>query len=95
MKQDYSRRDFIKYMAVLGLASFISTPLYAKTTKESVKYQNSPHDGNKCKDCMYFIPETNECKLVEGSIDPNGWCSLFFKNQNLNTPDKNNSESIS
>lgn len=64
-------------MAVLGLAAFSSTPLYAKMPKDKVRYQESPKDGKKCSGCIQFIPEKNECKLIEGSINPNGWCMLF------------------
>ncbi|MDD5406470.1 MAG: high-potential iron-sulfur protein [Sulfurovaceae bacterium] len=77
-----SRRDFLRYMSILGTMVFYSVPLYAKTTKAIVKYQYTPNKGNSCKMCMHFIPETNECKIVEGSISPNGWCTSFFKNPN-------------
>jgi len=66
-------------MSVLGLASFYSMPLYAKTPQELVKYQATPKDGKACKECMHFIAETNECKTVEGKIDPEGWCNIYFK----------------
>ncbi|HSR74582.1 MAG TPA: hypothetical protein VLL31_07030 [Sulfurovum sp.] len=74
-----SRREFFKYMAVLGLGTLCTTPLYAKTPKEIVKYQSTPNNGQKCMECMHFIPETNECRTVEGSIDPNGWCTIYFR----------------
>jgi len=44
-----------------------------------VKYQPAPKDDKACKECMHFIAETNECKTVEGKIDPEGWCSIYFK----------------
>jgi len=69
-------------MSVLGLASLYNVPLYAKTPKEIVKYQLHPKDGKKCKSCLHFIPETNECKTVEGSIDPEGWCTIYFRHPN-------------
>jgi hypothetical protein len=28
---------------------------------------------------MNFIPESNECRMIEGSINPNGWCGAFYK----------------
>ena len=79
MQKTTSRRSFFKYMSVLGLASFYSVPLYAKTPKELVKYQETPKDGNECKSCLHFIAETNECKTVEGIIDTEGWCNIYFK----------------
>jgi len=82
MQERKSRRSFIKYMSVLGLASFYSAPLYAKTAQEVVEYQATPKDGNTCKSCLHFIPETNECKTVEGNIDPEGWCNIYFRHPN-------------
>ena len=78
-----SRRRFFRYMSVLGLGTLYTVPLYAKTAKEIVKYQSTPKDGNRCKECLHFIPETNECRTVEGNIDPNGWCSIYFRNQTI------------
>ena len=77
-----SRRDFFRFISALGLVSFVTTPLSAKTAKSIVKYQSTPKNGNSCKSCMHFIPETNECKTVEGSIDPDGWCTIYFKDPN-------------
>lgn len=66
-------------MSALGLATFYTVPIYAKTSKEIVKYQLSPKDGHSCKTCMHFISQTNECTTVEGPIDPEGWCTIYFK----------------
>jgi len=79
MKTNKSRRSFFKYMTALGLASFYTAPLYAKTAKNIVKYQPTPKDGDSCKTCMHFIAATNECATVEGPIDPDGWCTIYFK----------------
>ncbi|MDO8452976.1 MAG: iron oxidase oxidoreductase [Sulfurimonas sp.] len=79
-----TRRSFFQYMAVLGLATFTTTPLYAKGTKAQYLYQESPKDGKQCSLCMHFIPESNECRMVEGSISPNGYCAAFYKK-----PEKN------
>ena len=74
-----SRREFFKYMSVLSISSFYVTPLYSKTFKEIVKYQDTPKDGKKCEECLHFVAATNECKTVAGNIDPNGWCSIYYK----------------
>ncbi|MBD3790356.1 MAG: high-potential iron-sulfur protein [Campylobacterales bacterium] len=79
-----SRRSFFRYMSILGLSSFCSIPLYAKTSKDIVKYQTHPNEGKSCKKCLHFVPATNECRIVEGNIDPNGWCTAFFQNPNYN-----------
>lgn len=49
----------------------------AKASKASVQYQTQPKGGQKCADCLHFIAESNTCKLVEGDISPNGWCTLW------------------
>ena len=72
-----SRRSFLRYMALLGLAHFATSAQAAKLTKEAIQYQETPKDGKVCRDCMHFLPETSECKLVAGHINPEGWCRLF------------------
>jgi hypothetical protein len=74
-----TRRSFFRYMAILGLVAWSTTPLYAKATKDNVKYQDTPKDGKKCIDCIHFLAATNECKVVEGSISPDGWCTVYVK----------------
>jgi len=82
VENNKARRDFLKYIGALGIMTFYSVPLHAKTTKAVVNYQPMPNDDNKCDMCMHFLPETNECKIIEGKIDPNGWCKFFYKNPN-------------
>ncbi|HEO99272.1 MAG TPA: iron oxidase oxidoreductase [Epsilonproteobacteria bacterium] len=74
-----TRRDFFKSLTALGLMSFVTTAAYAKGSKELFEYQETPKDGKRCKECMHFLPETNECKVIEGSITPEGWCSLYIE----------------
>lgn len=76
--KDMSRRSFFQYLAVLGLVTFSSTKLQAKGTKEQYRYQDTPKDGQKCSDCMHFLPKTNECRMVKGSISPDGYCKAFY-----------------
>jgi len=47
-----------------------------KTSKEQVQYQDQPKGEQKCANCMHFIAP-NSCKLVEGEISPEGWCTLW------------------
>lgn len=76
-----TRRSFFRYMALLGLVTFSATPLYAKVPKDKVKYQDQSHDAQQCSTCNHYIPEKKECRLVEGTIEPYGWCTLYFKKQ--------------
>jgi hypothetical protein len=79
----FQRRDFFKYMTILGLVSFGATTAQAKKlSQEKTKYQTSPKYGKKCSDCLHFIDGKNQCKLVKGDIDPNGWCNVFVQDPN-------------
>jgi hypothetical protein len=49
----------------------------AKVSQASVQYQTQPKDEQKCGVCQHFIAESNTCKLVEGPISPEGWCTLW------------------
>lgn len=86
--KQYSRRSMLK----VGAAAFtgavmlpilgMQTAAAAKATKEAMKYQDTPKDGQKCVDCTQWIPGKSpdamgECKVVEGEISPEGWCIAF------------------
>ena len=47
-----------------------------KIAPELVMYQQTPKDGQKCSDCVNWEPP-NACKIVSGTINPNGWCGAF------------------
>jgi hypothetical protein len=89
-----TRRDALKTLTLPALAAALAgtmvTSAEAKASKATVKYQNSPHDGQKCADCKFFIAGKSKmstmskmsmgsCKIVEGAISPNGWCTAFTK----------------
>ena len=47
-----------------------------KIAQAMVQYQATPKDGNKCSMCVnYDAP--NACKIVAGTIAPEGWCIAF------------------
>jgi hypothetical protein len=50
-----------------------------KMTQTSVQYQTQPKNGQKCDGCLHFIAGSNSCKLVEGQISPDGWCTQWFQ----------------
>jgi hypothetical protein len=50
----------------------------AKVPPASVQYQPEPKGDQKCSTCVNFIAESNTCKLVEGQVSPQGWCSLWM-----------------
>ena len=53
-----------------------NNPAYAKVPKQSVSYRETPNAGKSCSICANFVAPSS-CKLVEGSINPEGWCGLF------------------
>jgi len=50
----------------------------AKVPQKTVAYQDKPKGTDRCDGCNNFQPP-NACKVVEGEISPQGWCSLFVK----------------
>ena len=54
-----------------------AAPAAAKVSQASVQYQTQPKGEQKCSGCLNFVAESNTCKLVEGQISPDGWCTLW------------------
>jgi hypothetical protein len=61
-----------------ALITFRPEPVGAqqKVAQKLVQYQKTPKNNQKCSTCLHFVAP-DSCKVVEGKIDPNGWCSLF------------------
>lgn len=55
-----------------------STAQTPKVSKTIAQYQEKPKDGKKCATCANFIAESNTCKVVEGPINPEGWCIYWL-----------------
>jgi len=47
-----------------------------KMAQKLVQYQQTPKKDQKCSTCLHFVAP-DSCKLVEGKINPEGWCALF------------------
>ena len=52
------------------------TAAEAKVKQKDVHYQQEPKDGQQCSKCTNFEAPAS-CKLVDGEINPNGYCQLF------------------
>jgi hypothetical protein len=85
-KTGMTRRTFVANAVVLpalaGLLLAETTIAEAKGSKAQFKYQSTPNNGKKCSQCTFYIPGSSPkangtCKIVDGSISPNGWCSGF------------------
>jgi hypothetical protein len=72
-----SRRTLLR-MAVALLATGIPGLAAAqqKIAQKLVQYQEKPKGPQECDTCLHFVAP-NGCKVVEGKINPKGWCSLF------------------
>lgn len=47
-----------------------------KIKQADAKYQDHPSGTQKCDGCIQF-QAPNACKIVDGTISPNGWCQFF------------------
>jgi hypothetical protein len=76
-----SRRQLIFDLAVAtGLVGAVSllpgSAAAAKLSQSDSGYQNRPNGGQRCDQCANW-QSPGSCKLVNGTISPSGWCSLF------------------
>jgi len=83
-KNDPSRRGVLRagLMIVAGGAAAVAATAAraddsdSKVDQSVVQYQTSPKDGAQCSGCVNFVAP-NACKVVKGTISPNGWCVAF------------------
>jgi hypothetical protein len=78
---DVSRRLVLRATVVtLGAAATATNAKPASATvkisKTAVAYQDHPQGDKRCEKCLHFQPP-NGCKLVDGPIDPKGFCRIF------------------
>ncbi len=80
---DTSRRHVLA-SGVAVLAAGVGAVVAARTAKaddklaqDVVQYRQSPgDDGSKCSACVNWEAPSS-CKIVAGTINPNGWCVAF------------------
>ncbi len=81
-----SRRTLLKgAAAVTGVAlvsAFVGKAFAEKSTKAAVNYQEKPNGAKRCGNCNFFIPGKTSnadgtCQVVDGSISPQGYCTLY------------------
>jgi hypothetical protein len=80
-----SRRSFLSGAALLAGAAATQALIVAKEAnaqqkvpQASVKYQDKPNGDQRCENCLQFVAP-NSCKVVDGTISPNGWCAIWVK----------------
>jgi hypothetical protein len=82
-----SRRIWLKQLGVgIAVAPWLARGALAqsKASKQAMKYQDQPNNGQRCDTCMQFVPgakpdANGTCKVVDGPISPNGWCIAYVK----------------
>lgn len=80
---EVSRRDLFKVAAgaagAVAIATVAGTQAFAdnKMAKTAAQYQTTPHSGQSCGKCQNYVAASSTCKVVEGSVSANGWCSLY------------------
>jgi len=95
MKQEpLSRRDVLRGALAVSCSLLLPVAIYSssansansaapttnkKVPKENVQYQTKPKGEQKCGKCQNFIAESSTCKLVDGQVSSEGWCSLWTK----------------
>lgn len=83
--RNVSRRSVLKQAVLLAGAGLTASVLPARTahaqgkaSKAAMKYQDKPEGNKKCSDCLQFVAP-DSCKVVEGTINPNGYCLAWVK----------------
>jgi hypothetical protein len=76
-----SRRAMLRHAtggagATALLAAALPVRAQTKIAVATAGYQDSGQNGQTCAACTHFIAPSS-CKLVEGTISPQGWCKLF------------------
>jgi hypothetical protein len=73
-----SRRAVLQGIVAAAVATGVGSRAGAqqKAAKQMVQYQEKPKGDQECDKCLHFIAP-NSCKLVDGKINPKGWCLLF------------------
>lgn len=81
-----ARGTFLRSILLLpALAGLLANGVLADDTKvqqSAVQYQTKPNGDKQCSKCAFFIPgatadANGTCKIVDGAISPNGYCSAF------------------
>lgn len=58
----------------------VSPSAVTKVSQAQAKYQAQPKGDQMCGNCANFIAP-DSCKLVDGKVSANGWCTLWARKQ--------------
>jgi hypothetical protein len=84
---ELSRRSILRNIAfTAGGAAMLGTAVsgsrvavaQTKMTQKAVGYQDTPKGAQRCDNCTKFDAPSS-CKIVQGNIEPAGWCKVYVK----------------
>ena len=79
----FSRRSLLRSaVGITGILAPTLNPALAqpKISKVAVNYQDHPDGDKRCDKCVQF-QQPDACKVVEGTISPQGSCRIFILNR--------------
>jgi hypothetical protein len=76
------RRALLRRILVaLSASALFNTPYPVaaapKISQKAVAYQDHPEGDKRCEKCAQF-QAPNTCKMVDGAINPQGYCRIFM-----------------
>ena len=75
-----ARRQFVRALAATTGVIWLQAgkaEVKPRQPKDQVAYQDTPAaNGDRCQMCTFF-EAPGGCKVVDGSIKPEGWCKLY------------------
>ena len=78
----FSRRELLHGAAVaaggVAVLAASTAPAEAKMSQKAAGYQGKPQNDQSCSNCTLFKAPSS-CTLVDGTIDPSGWCRFYVK----------------
>ncbi|HEY1655921.1 MAG TPA: high-potential iron-sulfur protein [Candidatus Tumulicola sp.] len=85
-EKGFTRGEFVQRAVALpafaALLASATAPALAKGSQAQYKYQSKPNGSKKCSNCTFYIAgksatANGSCKIVEGTISPNGYCIAY------------------
>jgi hypothetical protein len=76
MARTLNRRELLCAAAAAAAIGCGAPAAAQKISRTLVQYQDTPKGEQSCATCLHFEAPRG-CKLVDGDIDPQAWCSIF------------------
>jgi hypothetical protein len=72
-------------IGLLGFSAVLAAAGEARAAgapKSVARYQDHPKDGKQCDGCSFWVAgdtptAKGTCKIVQGEISPQGWCTFW------------------